>query len=56
MNVKRSKVAKKQKNLYLSFQARKILSALSIKLGISETAVVEVLVREKADREKMKIS
>lgn len=46
-----SKVGKKQKNLYLSLQARKLLAALSLKLGISETAVVELLVREKAGLE-----
>ena len=48
---RRSKMEKKQKNLYLSAQARQLLSALSLSMGISETAVVELLVREKAARE-----
>ena len=48
---KHSKADKKQKNLYLSAHARLLLDALSRKMGISETAVVELLVREKADRE-----
>jgi hypothetical protein len=46
-----SRLEKKQKNLYLSLQARHLLSALSLHMGISETAVVELLVREKAARE-----
>jgi hypothetical protein len=48
---RQSKLEKKQKNLYLSAQARQLLSALSLSMGISETAVVELLVREKAARE-----
>ena len=55
MKIKQAKVGKKQKNLYLSLQARKLLTALSIRLGISETAVVELLVREKADRENLSV-
>ena len=51
MRTKQSKVGKKQKNLYLSLQARQLLAALSIRMGISETAVVELLVREKAGQE-----
>lgn len=51
MKTRQSKVGKKQKNLYLSLQARRLLAALSTRLGISETAVVELLVREKAGRE-----
>ena len=51
MRKRPSKAGKKQKNLYLSLQARKLLVALSIRMGISETAVVELLVREKAGRE-----
>ena len=46
-----SKLEKKQKNLYLSAQARQLLALLSLNMGISETAVVELLVREKAARE-----
>ena len=46
-----SKTEKKQKNLYLSAHARQLLAVLSHDLGISETAVVELLVREKAARE-----
>ena len=44
---------KKQKNLYLSVQARQLLAAFSHNMGISETAVVELLIREKAARENM---
>jgi hypothetical protein len=47
----RSKADKRQKNLYLSAQARQLLAVLSEQLGISETAVIELLVREKAQRE-----
>ena len=46
-----SKTGKKQKNLYLSDQARQLLALFSRKMGISETAVIELLVREKAARE-----
>jgi hypothetical protein len=49
--VSRSKLEKKQKNLYLSAQARQLLAVLSQNMGISETAVVELLVREKAKLE-----
>ena len=48
---RQSKADKKQKNLYLSSHARQLLDALSRRLGISETAVVELLVREKVARE-----
>jgi hypothetical protein len=48
---RQSKMEKKQKNLYLSAQARQLLTALSLNMGISETAVVELLLREKAARE-----
>ena len=51
MKERQSKVGKKQKNLYLSLQARQLLAALSVRMGISETAVVELLVREKAGQE-----
>lgn len=47
---KRSKTGKKQKNLYLSLKARRLLTALSLRMGISETAVVELLVRDKAEK------
>ena len=53
---RQSKMEKKQKNLYLSAQARQLLSALSLSMGISETAVVELLVREKAARENITAS
>lgn len=46
-----SKAGKKQKNLYLSDQARQLLAIFSLNMGISETAVVELLIREKAARE-----
>lgn len=46
-----SKAGKKQKNLYLSEQARQLLAVFSLNAGISETAVVELLIREKAARE-----
>jgi hypothetical protein len=46
-----SKAEKRQKNLYLSLHARQLLATLSQQMGISETAVVELLVREKAQRE-----
>jgi hypothetical protein len=52
----RSKTGKKQKNLYLSSQARRLLAALALRMGISETAVVELLVREKAARENITLS
>ena len=50
---RQSKLEKKQKNLYLSAHARHLLAALSLTMGISETAVVELLVREKAARENL---
>lgn len=46
-----SKTGKKQKNLYLSDQARQLLALLALNTGISETAVVELLIREKAARD-----
>jgi hypothetical protein len=46
-----SKAGKKQKNLYLSDQARQLLAIFSCNLGISETAVVELLLREKATKD-----
>jgi hypothetical protein len=46
----KSKAGKKQKNLYLSDQARQLLSVFSLNMGICETAVVELLIREKATR------
>jgi hypothetical protein len=49
------KMEKKQKNLYLSAQARHLLTVLSLNMGISETAVVELLVREKAARENISL-
>lgn len=51
-----SKVGKKQKNLYLSDQARQLLSTFSLNMGISETAVVELLIREKAGRDSIAVS
>lgn len=50
-----SKMEKKQKNLYLSAHARQLLSELSLRMGVSETAVVELLVREKAARENLTV-
>lgn len=47
----KSKAGKKQKNLYLSDQARQLLATFSLQMGISETAVVELLIREKAGKE-----
>jgi hypothetical protein len=52
----RSKTGKKQKNLYLSSEARRLLTALGLRMGVSETAVVELLVREKAARENITLS
>ncbi len=49
--VRGSKTGKKQKNLYLSDQARQLLAIFSTNMGVSETAVVELLIREKAQRE-----
>ena len=46
-----SKAGKKQKNLYLSEQARQLLAVFSLNMGVSETAVVELLIREKAARD-----
>ncbi len=46
-----SKTGKKQKNLYLSHQARQLLALLGRNTGISETAVIELLIREKAARD-----
>ena len=48
---RQSTMEKKQKNLYLSAQARQLLTELSLNMGISETAVVELLLREKAAHE-----
>jgi hypothetical protein len=55
-SLRQSKMEKKQKNLYLSAQARQLLSELSLNMGISETAVVELLLREKAARENIVVS
>ena len=48
-----SKTGKKQKNLYLSTQARQLLALLARNTGISETAVIELLIREKAARDNL---
>jgi hypothetical protein len=48
---RKSKMDKKQKNLYLSAHARQLLAILSYRMGLSETAVTELLIREKAARE-----
>lgn len=48
-----SKTDKKQKNLYLSNHARQLLADFSRTMGISETAVVELLIREKAGTDKV---
>ena len=50
-----SKAGKKQKNLYLSDQARQLLAIFSRNMGISETAVVELLIREKSARENISV-
>jgi hypothetical protein len=50
-----SKAGKKQKNLYLSDQARQLLAVFSLNLGISETAVIELLIREKAAKENVSL-
>ncbi len=51
-----AKADKKQKNLYLSRHARQLLGILSNSMGVSETAVVELLIREKAHREHIEIA
>ena len=48
-----SKTDKKQKNLYLSNHARQLLADFSRNMGISETAVIELLIREKAGSHKV---
>ncbi len=50
-----SKSGKKQKNLYLTDQARQLLALISRNMGISETAVVELLIREKAARDNVTV-
>ena len=52
----RSKAGKKQKNLYLSDQARQLLAIFSRNMGISETAVIELLIREKAAKENIALA
>ena len=52
---RQSKLEKKQKNLYLSAQARQLLAALSLSMGVSETAVVELLIRAKAIHENITV-
>ena len=52
---RKQKADKKQKNLYLSSHARQLLDTLSWRMGISETAVVELLIREKAQRENIEL-
>jgi hypothetical protein len=52
----RSKTGKKQKNLYLSSYARQLLATLSKAMGISQTAVIELLIREKATRENLTVA
>ena len=51
-----SKSGKKQKNLYLSDQARQLLALIARNTGISETAVVELLIRDKAAKENAALS
>lgn len=46
---------KTQTNIYLSDEARDALKALAERFGVSASAVVEMLVREKARKEGLKI-
>ncbi len=42
---------KKPTTVRLSAEARRLLDALSMRLGVSHTAVIELAIREKAQRE-----
>lgn len=41
-------------SMYLSDEAQRLLVLLAERLGISKSSVVELLIREKARREKLK--
>jgi len=45
---------KKPTTIRLSAEARRLLDALSARLGVSHTAVIELAIREKAQREDVK--
>ena len=44
---------KKKTSLTLSEEAKRLLAELASKLGISQTAVLEIIIREKAKKEKV---
>ena len=46
---------KTQTNIYLSDEAREALQALAERDGVSQSAVVEMLLREKARKEGLKV-
>jgi len=46
---------KTQTNIYLSDEAREALQALATRDGVSQSAVVEMLIREKARKEGLKV-
>jgi len=45
---------KKSTSFRLTPEARRLLEVLALKFGISQTAVLELLIREKAKRENVK--
>lgn len=45
---------KKRTSYTLSEEAKRLLARLAEKLGVSQTAVLEILIREKAKQEEVK--
>jgi len=48
-----SKAGKRQKTLYLSSHARQLLAVLALGMGVSQSDVIELVIREKAAREQI---
>lgn len=47
-------MSKRSTSIWLSEDGKRLLALLAQKLGISQSAVLEILIREKAKREKLK--
>lgn len=47
---------KKKRSFTLSEEADRLLEATARKLGVSKTAILEIAIREKAERERVAVS
>jgi len=47
-------VSKHKTSIALSVEAKRLLAALAKNLGVSQSAVIELLIRERAKRERLR--